>query len=240
MGFLNHSVNNIIVDATLTEKGREYLSRGGVSSLNITKYTFGDDEVDYSIISKYGILTGNEKIEKNTPIFEATTGQSLSLKYPLISNFSDAIIPLYIPEISVDVSSIGLVFNNVQSDFKTITLETILPGIESDFELQETLIDSKLKIYFDNTFIKVYDTNNSTFSSSQTSRSNVSHTTVTTNTLDRDFTGQKERMLKIKVSDTLTESEFTKYSIDSKIRTQLYIVGLNSTAKKVIPITITI
>ena len=35
MGFLNHSVNNIIVDATLTEKGREYLSRGGVSSLNI-------------------------------------------------------------------------------------------------------------------------------------------------------------------------------------------------------------
>ena len=47
-------------------------------------------------------------------------------------------------------------------------------------------------------------------------------------------------MLKVKVSDTLTESEFTKYSIDNKIRTQLYIVGLSSTAKKVIPVTITI
>lgn len=240
MGFLNHSVNNIIVDATLTEKGREYLSRGGVSSLNITKYTFGDDEVDYSIITKYGILTGNEKIEKNTPIFEATTGQSLSLKYPLISNFSDAIVPLYIPQINVDIDDISLVFNDTQSDFKTITLETLLTGIDTDFELQDALIDGKVKIYFDNTFIKIYDTNNALFSSRQTSRSNVSHTTVTTNTLDRDFTGQKEKMLKIKVSDTLSESEFTKYSIDNKIRTQLYIVGLSSTAKKVIPVTIAI
>jgi len=70
MGFLDHSTNNIIIDAVLTDKGRAKLASG---DLNIIGYTFGDDEVDYSLIKKYGILVGKEKIEKNTPVFEAST-----------------------------------------------------------------------------------------------------------------------------------------------------------------------
>ena len=49
MGFLDQSTNNIILDAVLTDKGREFLSRND-GSFNIAKFAFGDDEVDYTII----------------------------------------------------------------------------------------------------------------------------------------------------------------------------------------------
>lgn len=74
MGFLDHTTNNIIVDAVLTDKGREKLAQSGTGGgLNIVKYAFADNEVDYTLLKKYGETVGKEKIEKNTPIFEANT-----------------------------------------------------------------------------------------------------------------------------------------------------------------------
>lgn len=82
MGFLDHSTNNIIVDAVLTDFGRQQLANG---TFNVTKFAFGDDEVDYGLIQKYGRVVGKEKIEKNTPVFEAQTSRNRGLKYRLIS-----------------------------------------------------------------------------------------------------------------------------------------------------------
>ena len=73
MGFLDHSTNNIIVDAVLTDHGRSLIAATGTQSSIIQGYSFADDEVDYTIIKKYGVAVGKEKIEKNTPIFEAST-----------------------------------------------------------------------------------------------------------------------------------------------------------------------
>ena len=53
MGFLDNSTNNIIVDAVLTDYGRELLSRND-GSFSIVKFAFGDDEVDYTTIQKFG------------------------------------------------------------------------------------------------------------------------------------------------------------------------------------------
>ena len=66
MGFLDHSTNNIIVDAVLTDLGRQALANG---TFDITQFSLSDDEVDYSIISKFGRTVGKEKIIKNTPVF---------------------------------------------------------------------------------------------------------------------------------------------------------------------------
>lgn len=84
MGFLDHSTNNIILDAVLTDTGRHFLSRND-GSFSLFKFALGDDEVNYSIITKYGRSVGKEKIEKNTPIFEALTNQSQAQKFKLIS-----------------------------------------------------------------------------------------------------------------------------------------------------------
>ena len=84
MGFLDQSTNNIILDAVLTDLGREALSRND-GSFSIFKFSFGDDEVDYGHIPSFGRTVGKEKIEKNTPVLEATTQANQGLKSKLVS-----------------------------------------------------------------------------------------------------------------------------------------------------------
>lgn len=93
MGFLDHSTNNIIIDAVLTDKGRELLAAND-GSFRIVRYSFADDEVDYTLIKKFGRTIGKEKIEKNTPVFEAQTASSLALKYQLASYSDPSLIAL--------------------------------------------------------------------------------------------------------------------------------------------------
>ena len=99
MGFLDHSTNNIIIDAVLTDRGRELLAAND-GSFRIVRYAFGDDEVDYSIIKKFGRTIGKEKIEKNTPVFEAQTVASLALRYPIVSYSDPNLIAL--PTLTLD------------------------------------------------------------------------------------------------------------------------------------------
>lgn len=84
MGYLDHSTNNIILDAVLTDFGRKTLASSG--KLEITKFALGDDEIDYTVIKKYGRTVGKEKIEKNTPVFEALTNENIALKCKLIGS----------------------------------------------------------------------------------------------------------------------------------------------------------
>ena len=81
MGFLDHSTNNIIVDAVLTDVGRRKLASATTAENFVASYAFADDEIDYTMIKKYGTIVGKEKIEKNTPIFEASTSAALGVKY---------------------------------------------------------------------------------------------------------------------------------------------------------------
>ena len=65
MGFLDNSTNNILIDAVLTDSGRRALALNN-GSFSIVKFALGDDEVDYTIIKKYGTTVGKEKLIKNT------------------------------------------------------------------------------------------------------------------------------------------------------------------------------
>ena len=60
MGFLDHSTNNIIVDAVLTDVGREKLASATASENFVAAYAFADDEIDYTMIKKYGTIVGKE------------------------------------------------------------------------------------------------------------------------------------------------------------------------------------
>ena len=82
MGLLDHSTNNILIDAVLTDVGRKAIADG---DFNIAQYAFFDDEIDYTIIKKYGKTIGREKIEKNTPIFEASTSANTGMKHQLLT-----------------------------------------------------------------------------------------------------------------------------------------------------------
>ena len=107
MGFLNHSTNNIIIDAVLTEYGRELLSKNN-GKFKIKNFSFGDDEVDYTLITKYGEDIGKEKIEKNTPIFEANPNENLAIKHPLIT-FSNPVDKLTLLPLLVEGAGVSSV-----------------------------------------------------------------------------------------------------------------------------------
>lgn len=109
MGWLDHSTNNIILDAVLTDYGRQRLAAAN-ESFNISSYSLGDDEVDYRLIKKYGRSVGKEKIEKNTPVFEAMTNQNQALKYKLVGRESDgaALSFIYLPVFQANPSSAAL------------------------------------------------------------------------------------------------------------------------------------
>jgi hypothetical protein len=82
MGFLQPDTSNIFMDAIVTDLGRQKLAQG---TFNIVKFALGDDEVDYGMITRYGRTVGSERIEKNTPVFEAVMNNKLALVHPLVS-----------------------------------------------------------------------------------------------------------------------------------------------------------
>jgi len=115
MGLLDHSTNNIILDAVLTDYGRQQLATAsGKENFQIVYYSLADDEVDYRLIKKYGRSVGKEKIEKNTPIFEAMTNSNIAIKYRLIGreNNAAAVQTTFFPVLKTD-SIISLKKGNV-------------------------------------------------------------------------------------------------------------------------------
>lgn len=152
MGFLDHTTNNIIADAVLTDEGRRALSRND-GSFSFVKFALGDDEVDYSLITKFGRVIGKEKIEKNTPVFEALTNQNFAQKYRNISISNPNLVRL---------PTLGLAGDNLSSNIvslgatttKTSTLtvsQTILNEDTIDVELR----DQGFEVTLNNNFLQI-------------------------------------------------------------------------------------
>jgi hypothetical protein len=142
MGFLDHSTNNIILDAVLTDTGRQFMSRND-GSFSLSKFALGDDEVNYSIIKKYGRTVGKEKIEKNTPVFEALTNQSQAQKHKLISVSNPNLIRLP----SLTLTGDSTLNNNTVTIYTTTAIgrQTQARINLSQAVLNETTIDVELR-----------------------------------------------------------------------------------------------
>jgi hypothetical protein len=115
-------------------------------SFSIYKFALADDEVNYQIIQKYGRTVGKEKIEKNTPVFEAITNQQHAIKYKLVSVSNPNLIRL--PSLSLSGDS------NVDSLNSTVTMgrttqKTALVSVQQTIK-NESQIDVELR---DQTFI---------------------------------------------------------------------------------------
>lgn len=141
MGFLDHSTNNIIVDAVLTDVGRQFIAKNN-GSFSLHKFALGDDEVNYGVIAKYGRTVGKEKIEKNTPVFEALTNQAHAQKYKLVSVSNPSLLRLPSMSLSGDSnvdSSTGVVTlgRNQQKTASVVVEQTIVNETTIDVELRD-------------------------------------------------------------------------------------------------------
>jgi hypothetical protein len=73
-----------MIDATLTDLGRQKLSQGD-GSFFPTRFRVADDEIDYRFWNE---LTGSDSKDRailDTPVLEACTNEVVALKYPLVT-----------------------------------------------------------------------------------------------------------------------------------------------------------
>lgn len=84
MAYLSNT--SVVIDAILTKKGRELLSRND-GSFQITQFSVADDEVDYSLYNPFhpsGSAFYGEAIE-NMPVIQAFPDDTEIMKYKLIT-----------------------------------------------------------------------------------------------------------------------------------------------------------
>ena len=81
MAFLDSST--AVIDAILTKKGRELLARND-GSFQITKFAFGDDEINYQLFDITN-TTNPEQDILNLPVLEPISNQEVALLNRLIT-----------------------------------------------------------------------------------------------------------------------------------------------------------
>ena len=124
MGFLDNS-GDIILDAVLTDTGRMRLAKGD-GSFKITKFAFGDDEINYNLYDKnHASGSAYYDIEiLQSPVLEAFTNNASSMKSKLIS------IPrtnlLYLPVMKLQTTD-----SNYKKD-QASSLDTFLVSVDTD------------------------------------------------------------------------------------------------------------
>lgn len=226
MGFLDHSTNNLILDAVLTDVGRQFLARND-GSFSIHKFALGDDEVNYEIIAKYGRTVGKEKIEKNTPIFEASTNPQQALKYKLISVSNPNLLRLPSLSLSGDsnvdgVNSIITLGRN-QQKIATATIEQI---IKNETTIDVELRDQTFIIEVPNLFLQILRHTPENIDGQQRA------TYILTRTPAENSYGGSVLQFTIGVK-SITDAQFTVYGTTankSRIKTYIKVTGVQSGA----------
>ena len=226
MGLLDQSTNNVILDAVLTDVGRELLARND-GSFNIVKFAFSDDEVDYSIIQQYGRTVGKEKIIKNTPVLEALTNGDISQMHKLLSLSTPTLIRL--PSFTLEsLTSDTFSLNIVDNRSKTITVSQTIGGDEL---IPAELKDQNFRVEVNNLFLQLgsaarpvsIDTNNiATYILPRNSDTDVS-------------TGGTKLTFTVNVKSSLTTTLFDTFGVagdKTKIRSYIQVTGQQSGAQK--------
>jgi len=215
MGYLNNSI--ITVDAILTKKGRELLAKGD-GSFKITQFALSDDEIDYTLYNPShpsGSAFYGAAIEK-MPLLEAFPDETQIMKYKLVT------LPrgtAKMPILDIGYTSITL----KQGASLAITPQTLnYLGNNETFETSGytcTVSDSRLFSTFNGIGI---DTDQAAaLNSSTTIGTNVSKTVIGST---------------INLRATTVNSLFgTKTSLQATIT----VVGRDSGARVLIPITVT-
>ena len=217
MGYLNNAV--ITVDAILTTKGREALSRND-GSFQITQFALGDDEIDYTLYNPNhpsGSAYYGEAID-NMPLLEAFPSELQIMKYKLTT------LPrgtAKLPVLDLGYAAITM----KQGAQLSVTPQTLnYLGNEQIFETSgysATVGDVRLFNTFAGQGIQTEASITANANATVTLGTNVSKTVIGT---------------QINLTSTTVN---TLFGTNTQLRTTLTVTGLDSGARITIPVTIT-
>lgn len=234
MGFLDHSTNAIILDAVLTDLGRQFLARND-GSFSIVKFALSDDEVNYDIIAKYGRTVGKEKIEKNTPVFEALTNQQHSQKYKLVTVSNPNLLRLPSLDLSgnANVDGINSIVTLGRNQQKTATV-TVEQTIKNETTIDVELRDQTFIVEVPNLFLQILRQTPENIDGQQRA------TYILTRSPAENSYGGSSVQFTLSVK-SLTDALFTVYGTTAnkaKIKTYIKVSGVQSGASKDIAVVI--
>tara|TARA_Y100000114_G_scaffold104583_1_gene97833 strand:- start:2781 stop:3746 length:966 start_codon:yes stop_codon:yes gene_type:complete len=130
MAFLDNS-GDIILDAVLTDAGRQRLARGD-GTFKVTKYAFGDDEINYGSYNP-NHTSGSAYFDLEilqTPILEAFTNNRSSLKSRLITLTNNNL--LYLPQLVLNENTNQPL--TVRTPTTALSSNSFLISVNSDTE----------------------------------------------------------------------------------------------------------
>jgi hypothetical protein len=185
-----------------------------------------DDECDYTIISKYGRTVGKEKIEKNTPVFEAITNGNLAQKYKLISISNPNLVRL--PNLSFTgegVDSTNNILTIGQTTVKTRRI-TVSQEIQDENVIDVELRDQAFVVEMANLFLQVDNQSPDSIDAQQRA------TYLLTRDAGETATGGSRLTFTIRTK-AITESQFQVYGAPSNkniINTYVRVSGIQSGA----------
>lgn len=231
MGFLDHSTNNLIIDAVLTDVGRRKLADNN-GSFKIAFFSLGDDEVDYTLIQKFGRTVGKEKISKNTPIFEAQTKGDLALKHRLLTLPDPTIIRL--PTLSI-LGSTNLTNNVISFTRSTITLNTVSveQKIDGETKVPDGTSDVTFTAFIPDRFLTIQG--NTAIQVEPTSRI-ASYNIVRSSTTEKN--GARASFV-LQLQPGLDDTTFSVYGDGTTITSVVSVVGDQTGLRKDFQVTIT-
>lgn len=112
MGFVAKDSTEIVIDAVLTDIGRQKLAKND-NSFKVVSFIFADDEIDYGLFNP---TTGSSYVDQeilNMPIFEANVNEKLSVNFPLITITRPDL--KYLPSLASDATSLTIGEEKAQS-----------------------------------------------------------------------------------------------------------------------------
>jgi hypothetical protein len=113
--YLNNT-SDIILDAVLTDYGRQLLAKGD-GSFNIVKFAFGDDEIDYSLYNTGAVSPNQDTLLMSTPILEAFTNNIASMNSKLLTIRQENL--LFLPILKL---------NQTELSYKSGSFNTVYDG----------------------------------------------------------------------------------------------------------------
>jgi hypothetical protein len=228
MGFLDHSTNNIIVDAVLTDKGRAVLA-DPISAFSVAYFALGDDEIDYGIIKQFGRTVGKEKIEKNTPVLEAFTQNNLAQKSKLYSINNETLT--HLPLMTLDVTN-NMVTLKRSSRNNATSVAITIKNTQSDLQIPFQVADTSVDVDVDTRFLLLLGAG----SPISNTKNNISTYNLKTS---RESGSSIKSTLNFNLK-SIVEKDFSKYSIPAGtyIRSFIKITGTKSGVQKIIEVRI--
>lgn len=221
MGLLENS-GDILIDAVLTDVGREFLARND-GSFEIVRFSCGDDEIDYGLfVSNTGSLQQDINI-LNTPIFEALVNEKVALKDQLLSISNPDL--KFLPTLNSSVATLTLGERSEAQIGKTLEFTQ---GTQGGRTVPSEIVDGSFLIQLDNDLFFIEKQTPTNITPFGTAQYVIARTAVGANQGAQVSFNVAIQALSNDVWDVLGQGTVGSRTITAKIKSQGSLSGLVS------------